>query len=211
MDISKFTNLVKAAMPNCDNKWIPILKKHTDRAGMTFERLCMFLVQVGHESNDLKSLSESLNYASTAIPKLFSSNRITKHQADAYGRTSSQPANQQELANIIYGGNWGEKNLGNTQVGDGWKYKGRGPIQLTGRANYTKCGKAIGVDLISSPELLAEDPDTSVASAVWFFETNTKGTDIKIVTKQINGGYNGLPDRERRLRNTFGALYGIDL
>lgn len=93
----------------------------------------------------------------------------------------------------------GRKDLGNTELGDGVRFKGRGLIQVTGRANYQACGLALGLPLLENPELL-EDPENACRSAGWFWETRQlneladKGDFIKI-TKRINGGTNGLQDR----------------
>ncbi len=95
----------------------------------------------------------------------------------------------------------GRKDLGNTQPGDGKRFKGRGPIQLTGRANYIKAGQALGVDLIASPALAAT-AEVGFQVAAWYWTTrnlNAKADagDLKGITKAINGGYNGLSDREK--------------
>ena len=93
----------------------------------------------------------------------------------------------------------GRKDLGNDQPGDGIRYKGRGLIQITGKANYCACGDSLGVDLVGSPELL-EGTDLACRSAAWFWqdrglnELADKG-DFKLITKRINGGYNGYQDR----------------
>lgn len=93
----------------------------------------------------------------------------------------------------------GRKDLGNTQPGDGVRYKGRGWIQITGRANYLQCGKALSLDLISKPELL-EQIENAAKSAGWFWKSRglneiADKEDFKLITEKINGGYNGLPDR----------------
>jgi putative chitinase len=93
----------------------------------------------------------------------------------------------------------GRKDLGNTQPGDGRKFKGRGLLQVTGRANYALCGAALGLDLLNHPDLLKE-PTNAVRSAGWFWSTHglnliADSGDQKRVTKRINGGYNGLDDR----------------
>lgn len=93
----------------------------------------------------------------------------------------------------------GRKDLGNTEPGDGPRFKGRGLIQITGRANYAKCGEALDLDLIANPELL-EAPENACRSAGWFWKANglneiaDKG-DFKLLTKRINGGFNGFADR----------------
>lgn len=84
-------------------------------------------------------LSENLNYSFAALTSKFP-NRISVADAQKYGRSATQPANQEAIANTIYGGNWGKENLGNTQPGDGWKYRGRGLTQITGRRNYANFG-----------------------------------------------------------------------
>ena len=94
----------------------------------------------------------------------------------------------------------GRANLGNTQPGDGKRYKGRGPIQLTGRANYRKAGEALGLDLENNPERVA-DPEVGCQVAGWFWETRglnalADAGDFKQITKRVNGGYNGLAKRE---------------
>jgi putative chitinase len=109
------------------------------------------------------------------------------------------PADQQSLANLLYGGTWGRENLGNTQPGDGWKYRGRGLKQLTGRANYVACGKALGEDFVANPERLCL-PINAALSAGWFWSANgcnklAEAGDIPGLTKRINGGSNGLEER----------------
>lgn len=93
----------------------------------------------------------------------------------------------------------GREDLGNIYQGDGFKFRGRGLIQVTGRANYEACGQALGINLIDMPELL-EQPEYAVASAVWYWNSNgindiADNDDIKKVTRAVNGGYNGLEER----------------
>ena len=94
----------------------------------------------------------------------------------------------------------GRADLGNTQLGDGSKYRGRGLIQITGRANYKACGEALGLDLINQPELL-EKPQHACMSAAWFWATKGLSTladegKLETITRRINGGLNGLADRQ---------------
>lgn len=93
----------------------------------------------------------------------------------------------------------GRADLGNTQKGDGFLYRGRGLIQVTGRGNYQKCGKALGLDLVKSPELL-EQPTGAAMSACWFWTTHglnelADAGDFEHITRRINGGLNGYADR----------------
>lgn len=160
----------------------------------------MFLAQMGTESGGYTRLVENLNYAADKLVGVFGVHRITQQQADQYGRSSNHPANQEAIANIVYGGDWGSANLGNTEQGDGWKYRGRGLKQITGRENYQKCGAALGIDLISDPEALLQD-DAAAMSAAWFYIS--KGClnhcgDTKTITRIVNGGANGLADRQAR-------------
>lgn len=94
----------------------------------------------------------------------------------------------------------GRGDLGNTQEGDGVRFKGRGLIQITGRANYAQCGAALGLDLLAEPELL-ETPENACRSAAWFWHSRglnelADAGEFRLITKRINGGYNGLSDRQ---------------
>jgi len=106
----------------------------------------------------------------------------------------------------------GRKDLGNTHPGDGVKYKGRGPIQITGRYTYEKCGKYLGLDLVNNPTLL-EQPENGFKSAAWFWcvfkpklNSYAAKDDIKMCTKLVNGGYNGLTSRKEYLKKAKVAL-----
>lgn len=101
-------------------------------------RQAMFLANAGVESSNLTSTIENLNYKATALIKVFGRHRISIEDANKYGRTDKQAANQEMIANCIYGGVWGAKNLGNDRYGDGWKYRGHGLFQNTGRFNIAK-------------------------------------------------------------------------
>jgi putative chitinase len=181
----------------------------------TLERVAQWLAQMGHESGDFKTTTENLNYRTTALTAMFG-NRISAADAAKHGRNDAtgQKANQEAIANCIYGGDWGRKNLGNTQTGDGWKFRGRGLTQVTGRSNYTACSKALYGDLVlvDDPGILAE-PDGAVRSACWFWNSRNlnnladKG-DTKGVTKLINGGDKGLDDRLARYDRALKVLRG---
>lgn len=165
-------------------------------------RMAMFLGQIHVESGGFNTVIESLNYSAKALKSLFGEHRITHEQADKYGRTDSHSADQAALGNILYGGTWGAKNLGNTQQGDGFRFRGRGLKQLTGRDNYRRFSKSwLGDEsLLDDPDRVAR-PDGAVASAVWFWVNKglnaeaDRGT-VASVTNIVNGGAIGLADRE---------------
>ncbi|MEG6127012.1 glycoside hydrolase family 19 protein [Enterobacter asburiae] len=157
----------------------------------------MFIAQMGHESGGFTQLVENLNYAAENLVPTFGSHRITHQQAVALGRTATQPANQKAIANLVYGGEWGKKNLGNQAAGDGWKYRGRGLKQITGLSNYRNCGQRLKLNLVTQPELLEVDENAARSSA-WFFVSHgclLHSGDVERVTLLINGGRNGQEQR----------------
>ncbi len=168
----------------------------------------MFIAQMGHESGGFTRLVENLNYAAENLVPTFGKHRITAQQAAALGRTATQPANQKAIANLVYGGEWGKKNLGNQVAGDGWKYRGRGLKQITGLSNYRNCGHALKLDLVTSPEQLEQELQAA-RSAAWFYTSKgcmAYGADITRVTRIINGGLNGIDDRKIRYNKARAAL-----
>ncbi len=124
-------------------------------------REAAFLAQLAHESGQLKTLVENLNYGAPGLLAIFS-RYFTPDLAKSYER---QPA---KIANRVYANRIGN---GNEASGDGWRYRGRGPIQLTGRANYRACGAAIGVDIEAAPDLVQE-PVAGALAAAWFWSVN---------------------------------------
>lgn len=164
-------------------------------------RMAHFLGQCYVESNGFKTVRESLNYSEEALNSLFGSKRISPADAKRLGRNKDHPADQKALANVLYGGEWGQRNLGNILPNDGWDYRGGGIKQLTGRDNYTRFSRQYyGNDRIVESPSLIEQPEAAVASAVWFW--NSRGLnsiadrdDVEAVTRIVNGGTNGLTDR----------------
>ena len=152
------------------------------------KRITAFIAQVGHESSQLTRLVENLNYSADALRKTWPS-RFDANLASAISRKPEQ------IANIAYG-----NRMGNTAPGDGWKYRGRGLIQITGKNNYRACGEALGLDLIAQPELL-EKPQHACMSATWFWATNglsrlADAGKFDAITQRINGGQHGAADRQ---------------
>lgn len=142
----------------------------------------------------------------SALNSAMSSHRIdTPKRIAAFLAQVGHESGQLRYVREIWGptaaqrGYEGREDLGNTVAGDGSKYRGRGLIQVTGRANYAKCGKALGLDLINYPELL-EQPQWAAESAAWFWEVNglnelADRDQFQTITRRINGGLNGLADR----------------
>lgn len=146
----------------------------------------MFLAQMDHESGGFGRLTENLNYSKKGLRKTFK--KYYKTDAEA----ARDARNPERIANRVYGGR-----MGNTAAGDGWKYRGRGFIQLTGKSNYEAFAKFSGIDVVSNPDLAAR-PDVAAQVAVWYWNKRVKSKvpgGVKAVTKAINGGTNGLKDR----------------
>lgn len=162
-------------------------------------RIAHFLGQIHHESN-LKPISENLNYSAsgllTVFPKYF-----TKETATLYAR---QP---ERIANRVYASRMGN---GDEKSGDGFKFRGRGFIQITGKDNYTRLSKFTGIDFVTNPDLLLQEPN-ALLSALWFWNINKLNTladrdDIRAITRIINGGLNGFNDRVNKVNYYKGVL-----
>ena len=166
-------------------------------------RLAHFLAQAGHESGQFKSTSENLNYSSKGLLGIFP-RYFTPALAESYAR---QP---QKIANRVYGGRMGN---GAEATGDGFKFRGRGYIQLTGKDNYTAFDKTVPEDILANPDLVSTK--YALQSAAWFFNKNglwticDKGADqatVTAVTKRVNGGTIGLPDRIKHFNEYYNLL-----
>jgi putative chitinase len=160
----------------------------------TPQRIAAFLAQCGHESGGWTTFEENLNYSAQGLRKIFGKYFPNDELAMAYQR---QP---EKIANRIYCNRMGN---GDEASGDGYKYRGRGPIQLTGKANYTAFAKDMFEDwqnVVDNPDWVTYDKDFALMSAIWFWNKNKLNHeadigDIKTMTKKINGGYIGLEDR----------------
>ena len=174
-----------------DTKWLnPLNETFAKYDISTPLRQAAFIGQCAHESNNFTRLEEGLNYSASRLMAVWPSRFPTLEAAAPYAN------NPEKLADKVYGG---RADLGNKEDGDGFKFHGRGCIQLTGRDSYERCGEAIGVDLIGQPNLLVE-PLYACLSAGWFW--NKKGLNVLAdaqeygqMTRRINGGLVGLDDR----------------
>ena len=184
---------LKQIFPQCRDPgmWARILLPAAKEFGIAdnpgeFEE---WLVQIGHESAHLNRLVENLNYSARGLmatwPKWFPD----LETATKYAR---QP---DKIANYVYAGRMGNMEPGS---GDGYRYRGRGLIQITGRTNYEACGKGIGQPLLSFPQKL-EDPIQAARSAAWYWRSRNLDAvvgDIEADTKAVNGGLTGIEDRK---------------
>ena len=181
---------LKTALPRCPDpeKWA----RAFDDAIEFFDvrDVPMLLAQVGHESADLTRLEESLYYTAKRMTQVWPSRFPTVESAQPYAR------NPQALANNVYASRMGN---GPPESGDGWSFRGQGPIQLTGKSNYTRLVIALDDDApLKTPSLLQE-PTYGALSACWFYVTHVPtGADIVTATRRINGGTHGLADRRQR-------------
>ena len=176
-----------------DSKWLqPLLDTFAKYEINTPQRQSAFIGQCAHESGNFKVLQENLNYSAKGLMATWSSRFPDMDTAERYER---QP---EKIANKVYA----RADMGNTDDGDGWKYRGRGVIQLTGKNNYRACGEALGLDLVENPDLILE-PKYACLSAGWFWNKRGLNTladalDIETITKRVNGGLHGLLDRQAK-------------
>jgi len=167
-------------------------------------RLAHFLAQCGHESGGFKATQENLNYSAKGLAGIFKKYFPTEAAAAPYAR---QP---QKIASKVYGGRMGN---GPESTGEGYKFRGRGYIQLTGKENYTAFGKSIGEDIISNPDVVASK--YALLSAAWFFSKNglhkmadggASDAVVTSITKRVNGGTIGLADRIKHFKEYYSLL-----
>lgn len=155
-------------------------------------RFCHFFSQLDHESN-LLPVSENLNYSSTRLLQIFPK-YFNKDTAILYARKPER------IANKVYANRMGNSN---EESGDGWKYRGRGFIQITGKTNYRNLSNWSNVDYINQPDLLLKEPD-AIISALWYWNSINGNiladkNQIETITKRINGGLNGFNHRKELL------------
>ncbi|MBI5558055.1 MAG: glycoside hydrolase family 19 protein [Deltaproteobacteria bacterium] len=191
---------LKAIMPKCGDPalWCAPLNDAMDRFAINNpQRAAAFLAQIAHESGELCRLAENLNYAAKRLMQVWPKRFPTLEKAEMYAR------NPAKLANYVYA-----KRLGNgdEQSGDGWRYRGRGVIQVTGRGNYRTIGAALGLPLEAEPQRL-EQPGAAALSAAYFWQSrglneladdrndDDDDEDFVRISVLINGGKTGLKER----------------
>lgn len=193
-------------------KWLEAVQKTCDEFEInTPQRIASFIAQTAHESGGYTMLTENLNYKAATLaacwPNRFATMGADKKPVKENGKlvptgVANSIAGKPELiANLVYSSRMGN---GPAESGEGWKFRGRGLKQLTGKDNYARCGTSLGIDLVSNPDMLLE-PLYASRSAGWFWKANSLSVfadqgDIKGMTKKINGGFIGLEDREKRYK-----------
>jgi len=198
MDISKLKgHIPDAVLPLLDG----VIKKFEINTPL---RLAHFLAQASHESGNFKAVRENLNYSAEGLVKIFPKYFPNMEVAILYAKKP------EKIANIVYANRMGN---GNEDSGDGFKFRGRGYIQLTGKQNYTLFGQVIGQDLVNNPDKVATD--YPLLSAAWFFHKNglhkiadEGAEDIVVtkITKRVNGGTIGLDHRKKEFKKYLNIL-----
>lgn len=169
--------------------------------GFDSTAIAAIMAQTSHESGHFKILQENLNYSASGLKSIFGK------YFDA--STAEQYAKQPEkIANRVYANRMGN---GPEESGDGFKYRGRGFIQLTGKTNYAAAGQSLGLDLVNSPDMAAE-PKNAASIAIWYFKKNikriTNWADTLNITKIVNGGTIGLADRQKEFESYMAKYAG---
>lgn len=190
-----------------------ILEKMALESGMSKDETSQFLANIIHETGHFKRTRENLKYSAERLMQLFGPRMSMSGKAisarNGYDTLDKWKTivtgGESAIAEAIYGGVWGAKNLGNINPGDGAKFIGRGYLQLTGRSNYTKIGNALGIDLVNNPEL-ACDPTNSAKIAIHFWNTRgagerAKAKDYKGARVKVNGGDLGYNDIQLLAKN----------
>jgi putative chitinase len=185
-----------------DEKWLEPLNETFERYGInTPIRQASFIGQCGHECANFKILEENLQYRAETLMRIWPKRFPTLEFAKQYEK------NPKKIANSVYANRMGNRDEAS---GDGYRFRGRGCLQSTGSAQYYHTGKALGVDLIMEPDLLAT-PKYAALSAGYFWETHKLNEladlrDFTKMTKKINGGTIGLDDRIKHINHAFDVL-----
>ena len=183
-------------------QWVDALNETFNRFGINSKnQQAAFIGQCGHECGNFKILEENLNYRAATLMKLWPKRFPTLEVANQYG------GNPKKIANMVYSSRMGNRD---ESSGDGYRFRGRGCIQLTGHANYFHAGKALGYDFVMEPDLVAT-PKFAALTAGWFWSTHgcnelADRGDWTALTKKINGGVIGLADRVKHTNEALAVL-----
>jgi putative chitinase len=183
-------------------EWVPALNDTFTKFGIsTVRQQAAFIGQCAHECGNFKILEENLNYRAATLMKLWSKRFPTQEIANSYEK------NPKKIANMVYSNRMGNRDEAS---GDGYRFRGRGCIQLTGHSNYFHAGQACGVDFVMNPDLVAT-PQYAAMTAGWFWSTHgcnplAENQDWIALTKKINGGIIGLDDRIKQTERAVAVL-----
>lgn len=189
-------------------EWCAELNKALPKYDITTDaRIAGFVSQCAHESQDFCAMSENLNYREETLNKVF-----PRYFGPGKRNAAEYARNPEKIANYVYMDEFRTSKLGNTQPGDGWRFRGRGLKQLTGRDNYTRFAKDYGMTAEEAAAWV-ETKEGALASALWFWKTNNLNPiadtgNVAALTKKINGGDIGLADRQARYAKAMAALGG---
>jgi putative chitinase len=188
--------------------WCAELNKALPKYDITTDqRIAGFVSQCAHESMDFTAMSENLNYREETLNKVF-----PRYFGPGKRNAAEYAKNPEKIANYVYMDEFRTSKLGNTQPGDGWRFRGRGLKQLTGRDNYTRFAKDYDMTA-EEAAVWVETKEGALASALWFWNTNKLNAiadtgNVAALTKKINGGDIGLADRQARYAKAMAALGG---
>jgi putative chitinase len=188
--------------------WCEELNKALPKYDITTDqRIAGFISQCAHESMDFNAMSENLNYREETLNKVF-----PRYFGPGKRNAAEYARNPEKIANYVYMDEFRTSKLGNVQPGDGWRFRGRGLKQLTGRDNYTRFAKDYDMTA-EEAAVWVETKEGALASALWFWNTNNLNTvadtgSVPALTKKINGGDIGLPDRQARYEKAMAVLTG---
>lgn len=195
-------NAEKLAKLHISADWVDPLNETFERFGIvTHNQQAMFIGQCSHECGNFRLLEENLNYKAATLMKLWPRRFPTLEKANEYS------GNPRKIANSVYSSRMGNRD---ENSGDGFRFRGRGIIQLTGHSSYFHCGKALGVDFVANPDLVSS-PKYAALSGGWFWSTHNLNSpadalDYTKVTKIINGGQIGLDDRIKHVQQALAVL-----
>jgi len=183
-------------------EWVPALNDTFAKFQIaTVRQQASFIGQCSHECGNFKILEENLNYRAATLMKLWPKRFPTQEIANSYEK------NPKKIANMVYSSRMGNRDEAS---GDGYRFRGRGCIQLTGHSNYFHASQACGVDFVMNPDLVAT-PQYAAMTAGWFWSTHNcnplaENQDWIALTKKINGGIIGLDDRIKQTERAVAVL-----